>query len=88
MYLPSYVFLRVTFCVVILNIKVKTQQYFVSSSDVFLDKKTLFEIWVNPGLNLTIFRKTGRRSTGKENFIQPNWRAQWSAEFPNATRLC
>ena len=50
-----------------LNIEVKTQQYFVSSSDMFLDKKTLFEIWVNPGLNLTIFRETG--NTGKETFI-------------------
>ena len=47
-----------------LNLEVKTPQYFVSgvsSSDMFLDKKTLFKIWVNLGLNLTIFRGTGPR---------------------------
>ena len=42
-----------------LNFRVKTQKYFVSSSDMFLDRKTLLEIWLNPGLNLTIFRGTG-----------------------------
>ena len=45
-----------------LNLEVKTPQYFVSgvsSSDMFLEKKTLFKIWVNLGLNLTIFRGTG-----------------------------
>ena len=26
---------------------------------MFLDKKTLLKIWLNPGLNLTIFRGTG-----------------------------
>ena len=26
---------------------------------MFLDKKTLFKIWLNPGLNLTIFRGSG-----------------------------
>ena len=25
---------------------------------MFLDKKTLLKIWLNPGLNLTIFRGT------------------------------
>ena len=44
-----------------LNLGVKTQKYFVSSSNMFLDKKTLFKIWLNPGLNLTIFRGTGPR---------------------------
>ena len=38
-----------------LNFEVKTQQYFVSSSDMFLKKKTLLKIWLNPALNLTIF---------------------------------
>ena len=38
--------------------KVKVQLYFVSSSYMFLDKKTLLKIWLNPGLNLTIFRGT------------------------------
>ena len=36
----------------------KARQYFVSSSDIFLDKKTLLKIWLNPGLILTIFRGT------------------------------
>ena len=40
----------------------KAQQYFVSSSCVMLDKKTLLKIWLNPRLNLTIFRGTGPRS--------------------------
>ena len=44
-----------------LNLEVKTPEYFVSSSDMFLDKKTLLKIWVNPGLNLTVFRGTGPR---------------------------
>ena len=38
-----------------LNFEVKTEQYFVSSSDMFLEKKSLLEIWLNPELNLTIF---------------------------------
>ena len=42
-----------------LNLEVKAQKYFVSSSNFFLDKKTLLKIWLNPGLNLTIFRGTG-----------------------------
>ena len=35
-----------------LNFKVKTQQYFVNSSDMFLEKNTLLEIWLNLELNL------------------------------------
>ena len=42
-----------------LNLGVKTQKYFVSSSNMFLDKKTLLKIWLNSGFNLTIFRGTG-----------------------------
>ena len=40
--------------------EVKAQQYFVSSSYMymFLDKKTLLKIWLNPGLNVTIFQGT------------------------------
>ena len=30
---------------------------------MFLDEKTVLEIWLNPGLNLTIFRGTGPRAT-------------------------
>ena len=41
-----------------LSLEVKARQYFVSSSDIFLEKKTLLKIWLNPGLNLTIFRGT------------------------------
>jgi len=41
-----------------LNLGVKTQKYSVSLSKVFLDKKTLHKIWLNAGLNLTIFRGT------------------------------
>ena len=40
----------------------KAQQYFVSLSCVFLDKKTLIKIFLNPGLNLTIFQGTRCRS--------------------------
>ena len=47
-----------------LNLGLKTQQYFVSSSDTFLDKKTLLEIWLNPRLNLTTFWGTRSRSLG------------------------
>ena len=45
-----------------LNLGVKTQKYFVSSSNMFLDKKTLLKIGLNPGLNLTIIRGTGASS--------------------------
>ena len=31
-----------------LNLGVKTQKYIVSSSNMFLDKKTLLKIWLNP----------------------------------------
>ena len=33
-------------------------RYFVSLSHMFLDKKSLLKIWLNPGLNVTIFRGT------------------------------
>ena len=42
-----------------LSFGVKIKQYFVSSSDMLLDKKTLLKIWLNPGLKLTICRGTG-----------------------------
>ena len=42
-----------------LNLGEKTQKYFVSSSNMFLDKKTFLKIWLNLGLKLTIFRGTG-----------------------------
>ena len=43
---------------------VLAQQYFLSSSCMFLGKKTLFKIWLNPGLNLPIFPRTRPRSIG------------------------
>ena len=42
-----------------LNLRVETQKYFVSLSNMFLDKKTWLKIWLNPGFNLTLFRETG-----------------------------
>ena len=42
-------------------LKVEAQQCFVSSGCMFLGKKALLKIWINPGLNLTIFRGTGPR---------------------------
>ena len=47
-----------------LNLGVKIQKYFVRSSNMFLDKKTLLKVWLNPGLNLTTFRGTGPRTKG------------------------
>ena len=43
------------------------QQYFASLSDMFLDKKTVLKIWLNPGLKVTIVRGTGPCSAGYEN---------------------
>ena len=38
----------------------KARQYFVVSSCMFLDEKTVLgEIWLNAGLNLNIFLGTG-----------------------------
>ena len=45
----------------LLYLVVKTQHSFVTSSCMFLDEKTVLEIWLNPWLNLTIFRGTGPR---------------------------
>ena len=42
-------------------LKVKAQQRFVSLGCMFLGKKALLKIWINPGLNLTIFWRTGPR---------------------------
>ena len=54
-----------------LNIEVKTQQYFVSSSDMFLDKKTLFKILVNPRLSLPSFDKPGPGLQAKRLLYHP-----------------
>ena len=42
--------------------EVKEQEYFVSLSYMFLDKKPLLKIWLYPALNLTIVRGTGPSS--------------------------
>ena len=64
-YLPSNTLLRVTYFVLaFLYLGAKAQQYFLSSSYMFLGKKTLFKIWLNPGLNLAIFPGTRPRSIG------------------------
>ena len=55
---PPVHFLEEHFVLSFLFFKVKAQQYFVRSSYTFLYKKTLLKIWLNPGLNLTIFRGT------------------------------
>ena len=59
--LHYYALLKVT----LLYLVVKAQQYFEASSCIFLDEKTLLEIWHNPGLNLTIFRGTWPRNSWK-----------------------
>ena len=43
----------------LLYLLVKAQWCFVTSSCLFLDEKTVIEVWFNPGLNLTIFPGTG-----------------------------
>ena len=53
-----------------LNLGVKTQQYFMSSSDMLVGKKTLLEIWLNPGLNLIIFWGTGLSSLSVCVFLE------------------
>ena len=46
----------------LLYLVVNAQQYVVTSSCMFLDEKTVLEIWLNPGLHLTISRATGPRT--------------------------
>ena len=53
----------------LLYLRVNAQQYFVSLSNTFVDKKTVLKIWLNLGLNLTIIRGTGPR--GKK--LKNNW---------------
>ena len=53
----------------LLYLRVNAQQYFVSLSNTFVDKKTVLKIWLNLGLNLTIIRGNGPR--GKK--LKNNW---------------
>ena len=57
--------------------EVKTQQYFVSLSYRFLDRKTLLKIWHNSGLNLTIFRIRGTRGPFLESPCNFSGPLQW-----------
>ena len=43
----------------LLYLRVKAQQYFESLSYMFLKKKTMLKIWLNPGLNLSSFNQPG-----------------------------
>ena len=43
----------------LLYLRVKAQQYFVSLSYMFVDRKTVLKMRLNLGLSLTIFRGTG-----------------------------
>ena len=52
-----------------LNLGVKKQKYFLSSSNMLLDKKTVLKIWLNPGLNLAIVRGTGPRSLKEKTYF-------------------
>ena len=57
---PSYIMLRVTLCVIIYTVfGSEGQTVFLSSSCMFLDKKTLPKIKLNPDIKLTVFRGTG-----------------------------
>ena len=60
--------------------QLKAQHCFVSSSYMFLDKKTLLRIWLNPRLNVTIFRGTGQ-VTGNIKEKRLNGRLQNSPYF-------
>ena len=55
LYLPTYC-LEYHFVLSLLYLGVKARQYFVSSSCMFLEEKTLLKIWRNLGIN---FRGTG-----------------------------
>ena len=62
----------------LLYLIVKAQQYFVTLSCIFLDEKTVLEIWLNPGLNLTVFRGTGPRLLSKLNALVYDLEAETS----------
>ena len=81
LHLPSYALLRVTFCVTISFFPSKGTTVFCKLElHMFLDKKTLLRIWLNPRLNLTIFRGTGQ-VTGNIKEKRVNGRLQNSPYF-------
>ena len=57
-YLPMHC-LELQFVLSLLFLRVKTQQYFESSSYMFSDKKTLLKIWLNLGVILSSFKEPG-----------------------------
>ena len=58
LYIPMYC-LGNHFVLSLLYLVAKAQQYFVPSSCMFFDEKTVLKIWLNPGLKLSIFQGTG-----------------------------
>ena len=58
----------------LLFLRVKVQQYFVSLSYMFLDMKTVLKIWLNPGYNSTIFRRTRPSSSLADLFKLQHFR--------------
>ena len=57
-FLPSYALVGVTFCVIITLSLSKGWIVFFKLEFMFLDKIVVPKIWLNLGLNLTIFRET------------------------------
>ena len=79
-----------TFCIYLpmlsfLFFEVKAQRYFVSSSYIFLDKKTLLKIWRNPGLKLTIFLRN--RAQTSSNLSHLSQERNLVLRFLSWTRL-
>ena len=64
----------------LLYLRVQAQQYFVSLSYMVVDKKIVLKIWLNLGLNLTVFRGTGPRAPSvtllpvSQRFMHPAFR--------------
>ena len=63
----------------LLYLRVQAQQYFVSLSYMVVDKKIVLKIWLNLGLNLTVFRGTGPRAPSvtllpvSQRFMHPHY---------------
>ena len=69
--------LRVSFCVVITVSWSKISAVSLSSNYMFLDKKILHKVWLNPRLNLTIFRGTGPRTLAPDTTAIHSTRNSW-----------
>ena len=64
----------------LLHLVVKGQQYFATSNCMSLDEKIVLEIWLNLGLNLTIFSRN-RAQSDKLNLLEAVRRVPRSADF-------